>query len=408
MNTNPNNYFIRIEQAREKIAQLIKPIQGFEQVDLMQALNRVLDETVQARFATPPFDNSAMDGYALRRHDQDRYTLCDTSFAGHPSDYELQPGECVRIMTGAQIPPNCDAVVMQEYTEKVDEQTILVKKAPKAGENIRYTGEDLNPGDTVIACGKRLSPSDLAYLASQGVGEVRVKRRPRVAFFSTGDELCALNQPLGAGQIYDANRYALYGMLKQAGVEILDMGIIRDQREAIEEAFAQAVANADVLITSGGVSVGDADYVTQTLQKLGQIDFWKIAMKPGKPLAFGTLGDCLFIGLPGNPVSSITTFYQIALGALKQLSGEQTDQPLLVPAVADEDLKKAPGRVDFQRGICFTDEHGTLRVKSAGTQGSHILTAMSRANCYLVLEKDRGAVSRGERVSVQPFYGLLA
>jgi len=411
---NSENYFITVEQAREKISQLIDPISGFERKNLFQALNRVLDEDILATFATPPYDNSAMDGYALaldenNSEEQIVLELIGTSFAGHPFEQIVQPGQTVRIMTGAKVPTGANAVVMQENTEKTDENTIKVLKLPKISENIRFIGEDLKSGDIILPKGKKLSPTDLAYLATQGIAEVTVKRRLRAAFFSTGDELCSMGEILGDGQIYDSNRYSIYGMLTNLGLDVIDMGIIKDDRQAIEDTFIKAAANADLVITSGGVSVGDADYVKETLEKLGDIDFWKISMKPGKPLAFGKLNNSLFFGLPGNPVAVIATFYQMVQVAISQLSAQAVSENdnYTILAKATDFIKKRPGRTDFQRGIFSSDKDGNVSVKLAGTQASHILTSMSKANCFIVLDKDQGNVEVGNTVKIQPLHGLL-
>ena len=410
---NSENYFITVEQAREKISQLIEPVSGFERKNLLQALNRVLDEDILATFATPPYDNSAMDGYALavdenNSSDLNNLQVIGSSFAGHPFEQTVQPGQAVRIMTGAKVPMGANAVVMQENTEKTDDNTIKVLKDVKIAENIRFTGEDLKSGDVILQKGKKLSPTDLAYLATQGIAEVTVKRRLRAAFFSTGDELCSMGQILGDGQIYDSNRYSIYGMLTNLGLDVIDMGIIKDNRQAIEETFIKAAANADLVITSGGVSVGDADYVKETLDKLGNIDFWKISMKPGKPLAFGKLNDSLFFGLPGNPVAVIATFYQMVQVAIKQLSSQTENAAgYTILATTEDFIKKRPGRTDFQRGIFSSDKDGNVTVKLAGTQASHILTSMSKANCFIELDKDQANVEPGNNVKIQPFYGLL-
>ncbi len=411
--TNSDNYFISIEQARDKVSQLIEPISGFERKSLLQSLNYVLDQDVFASFSTPPYDNSAMDGYALyidssNNINPEFYELIGTSMAGHPFSGEVKSGQMVRIMTGAKVPTGANAVVMQENTEKLSEHKIKITIAVKTGENIRCTGEDLKTGQTILAKGKKLSPTDLAYLATQGISEVTVKRKLRAAFFSTGDELCSMGEILGDGQIYDSNRYSIFGMLSNLGLDVIDMGIIKDDREAIEQAFIDASAHADVVITSGGVSVGDADYVKETLEKLGNIDFWKISMKPGKPLAFGKINNTLFFGLPGNPVSVIATFYQIAQVAIKQLSGENSPTIFSIKATTEEFIKKRAGRTDFQRGVFQSDNEGNITVKLAGTQASHILTSMSNANCFIVLDKEQGNIDVGGEVKIQPFYGLLA
>jgi molybdopterin molybdotransferase len=272
---------------------------------------------------------------------------------------------------------------------------------------VRLPGEDIAAGATVLARGRQLTPADLGLLASLGIAEVRVVRRLRVAFFSTGDELCSLGEIPREGQIYDSNRYTLHGMLCRLGVEIIDMGVVRDRREDIAAAFRQGAAVADVLLTSGGVSVGDADFVKETLDALGKVNFWKIAMKPGKPLAFGLLDRTAFFGLPGNPVSSMATFYQIVQPALRRLTGHQDQAPLRLRVPCASPLKKSAGRVDFQRGILEYDGAGQLSVRSTGPQGSHVLSSMSRANCFIILPAEWGNVEAGTTVEVEPFAGLI-
>jgi len=296
---------------------------------------------------------------------------------------------------------------MQEHTETPDDSTVKITTIPKAFANVRKEGDDLTAGQTFLARGKQLSPTDLAFLATQGIAEVRVTRKLRVAFFSTGDELRSIGETLGAGDIYDSNRYSLYGLLKNLGVELIDMGVIPDDRKAVESAFITAASIADAVITSGGVSVGEADFVKETLEKIGQINFWKISMKPGKPLAFGTIGKSLFFGLPGNPVAVIATFYQFVQPALKRMKGQDVILPLTIRAKTTELLKKRPGRTDFQRGILEQTDNGELTVRNAGMQASHVLTAMSQANCFIVIPAQSGSIEAGEMVDIQPFNGLL-
>ncbi|MCP4701266.1 MAG: molybdopterin molybdenumtransferase MoeA, partial [Gammaproteobacteria bacterium] len=262
-------------------------------------------------------------------------------------------------------------------------------------------------GQIVLNPGKRLMPADIGLLASLGIPEVKVKRRVRAAFFSTGDELRSVGESLGPGQIYDSNRYTLYGMLTRLGIDFLDLGIIPDQREATEQALQTAASEADLVLTSGGVSVGDADYVTETLQQQGQVNFWKILMKPGHPLTFGKIGSTVFFGLPGNPVSAMVTFYQFVQPALRRMQGETETTPLRLKAPTVSKLKRKPGRTEFQRGILETDASGQLQVRSTGPQGSGVLSSMSKANCFIVLPKEQGSVEPGSIVEVEPFAGLI-
>lgn len=407
------NIFLSVTEVQQRIIDNTKAVDGIEQVDIRHALGRVLATDIIAAFNTPPCDNSGMDGYAFRSKDiNEKQTtlslnIVGQSFAGHPYTGKIAAGEAIRIMTGAQVPDGVDTVVMQEHTETPDDATVLITTIPKPLANVRKAGDDLKTGQTFLSKGKKLSPTDLAFLATQGIAEVKVTRKLRVAFFSTGDELCSIGETLGEGDIYDSNRYSIYGLLKNMDIDIVDMGVIKDDRQAVEEAFISASNVADAVITSGGVSVGDADFVKETLEKLGRINFWKISMKPGKPLAFGTLGNSLFFGLPGNPVAVIATFYQFVQPALKRMRGQDVLLPMVIKAKTTELLKKRPGRTDFQRGILEQAENGELTVRNAGTQESHVLTAMSRANCFIVIPAQSGSIAAGEMVDVQPFEGLI-
>jgi len=406
---DPNS--LTVEQAMARIQEAIEPIAGTEALALRAALGRTLDEDVLSPIDVPPYTNSAMDGYAVRGADlpaegERELQVIATALAGQPFAGEVGAGQSVRIMTGAKMPAGADTVIMQEHTER-DGETLRIGAGHRSGQNVRAAGEDLARGKPVLARGKRLGPADIGLLASLGIPEVRVKRRLRVAFFSTGDELRSIGEPLEEGQIYDSNRYTLHGLLSELGAEIIDMGVVRDRREDVETAFEQAAAVADAVLTSGGVSVGEADYVKDTLERLGQVGFWKIAMKPGRPLAFGRVGDAYFFGLPGNPVSVMATFYELVLPALRALMGQDRTAPVSLSVPCAERLKKRPGRVDFQRGILSQEPDGTLVVRSTGAQGSHILSSMSRANCFIVLPSDWGDVEPGTPVEVQPFEGLL-
>ncbi len=401
-----------VDEALERITALTEPVSGEERVAVRSALGRVLARDVTASVDVPPYTNSAMDGYALRGADLDAMAgdglrLVGDSFAGHPFAGSVGAGECVRIMTGAMMPAGADTVVMQEAT-RVDGETVRVAPGGKPGMNVRNAGEDLRAGGVALPAGTRVKPVDLGLLASVGIAEVPVKRRVRVAFFSTGDELCSIGEPLRDGCLFDSNRYTLYGMLNRCGAEVIDLGVVRDTREAIEQAFRDAAALADVVITSGGVSVGEADFVKETLDRLGGIDFWRIAMKPGKPLAFGRLdGGAYFFGLPGNPVSVMVTFYQFVLPALRRLAGEQASAPLWLRAPCLSKLKKGKGRTEFQRGVLVTGPDGQLAVDTTGSQGSGILHSMSVANCFIRLPAESGEIAPGTLVDVQPFEGLV-
>lgn len=379
-----------------------------EQQPLPEALGRVLASDIASPLAVPPFDNSAMDGYAVRLADLTSGTpliMAGKAFAGQPYQGEWPAGHCVRIMTGAPVPEGTDAVVMQEET-LADGDRITFLAQPEPGQNIRRTGSDIGKGACVLPSGTRLTPREMPLLASLGVASVAVRRPLKVAIFSTGDELKPVGTPLAHGDIYDSNRYGVRAMLARMGCDCLDLGIIPDDPAQLRAAFIRADEEADVLITTGGVSVGEADFTKQLLDELGEIGFWKLAIKPGKPFAFGRLPRAWFFGLPGNPVSAMVTFDQLVQPALAKLAGQQFERPLQLQAIAAEPLKKSPGRLDFQRGILSQGPNG-LEVRSTGSQDSAVFSSLSRANCYIVLERERGRVAAGETVTVEPFGGLL-
>lgn len=379
-----------------------------EQLPLPEALGRVLACDIASPLAVPPFDNSAMDGYAVRLSDLTAGTpliMAGKAFAGQPYQGEWPAGHCVRIMTGAPVPPGTDAVVMQEETQADGERiTFLAQSEP--GQNIRRAGSDIGKGACVLPAGTRLTPREMPLLASLGIATVPVRRPLKVAIFSTGDELKPVGTPLAHGDIYDSNRYGVRAMLARMGCDCLDLGIIPDDPAQLRAAFIRADEEADVLITTGGVSVGEADFTKQLLDELGEIGFWKLAIKPGKPFAFGRLPRAWFFGLPGNPVSAMVTFDQLVQPALAKLAGQHFERPLQLQAIAAEPLKKSPGRLDFQRGILSQGPNG-LEVRSTGSQDSAVFSSLSRANCYIVLERERGRVAAGETVTVEPFGGLL-
>jgi molybdopterin molybdotransferase len=402
---------LSVEAALARMGADIAPVAGEEKVALRSALGRVLAEEVLSQVNVPSHTNSAMDGYALGGDDLPDsggavLTVIGTAYAGTPYPGTVAGGRCVRIMTGAMMPAGTDTVVMQEHAERLDD-SIRIDSGHRRGQNVRQAGEDLAAGQPALHTGQWIGPAELGLLASLGVAEVRVRRRLRVAFFSTGDELRSIGEPLGEGEIYDSNRYTLHGMLTRLGVEVLDMGVVGDTPAALRTAFGEAAAMADVVMTSGGVSVGEADYVKETLAELGRVDFWKIAMKPGRPLAFGRLGASTFIGLPGNPVAVMVAFYQFAQPLLRRLQGETDTDPVRLTVPCLTALKKRPGRTEYQRGVLHRDTDGRLVVRTTGTQGSGILRSMSEANCFVVLGHDQGRVEPGDPVEVQPFQGLI-
>jgi molybdopterin molybdotransferase len=398
---------LRVDKAREAIRSCLSPIKGIETVKTREALGRVLGEDIVPSINVPAHDNSAMDGYAVRAADLQQETSLEeigTALAGRPFHGKVGPSQCVRIMTGAVMPEGTDTVVIQEIVKKQGNR-ISVPAGQKPRQNVRYAGEDLKVGVPVLKSGKLLTPADLGLIASLGIGEVRVKRKLRVAFFATGDELASIGTPLKEGEVYDSNRYTLHGMLERLGVEVFDLGVVRDQPEELERAFNKAAKKADAVITTGGVSVGEADFVKQLMAKLGEVLFWKIAMRPGRPMAFGKIQDAFLFGLPGNPVAVMVTFYQFVRDALLYMSGRQDGAIPLLKVAAAENLRKVPGRTEYQRGILFK-EQDQWKVRTTGQQGSGVLRSMSEANCFIVLEHERGAVQAGEQVSVQPFEGL--
>ncbi|MBN8713654.1 MAG: molybdopterin molybdotransferase MoeA [Xanthomonadales bacterium] len=399
---------LSLEDARARILAQLTPVALLEQVPLRAALGRILGAGILARLDVPAHTNSAMDGYAVRVADLPAtggvsLALVGESFAGHPFADEVGPGQCVRIMTGAVLPRGADTVVIQE--DVVAEGALVRMGAGhRRGQHVRHAGEDLAAGATVLVAGRRVGAADLGLLASIGVAEVTVRRRLRVAFFSTGDELRSLGEPLGEGDIYDSNRYTLYGLLTRFGAEVIDLGVVRDEPVALREAFARAGAAADVVLTSGGVSVGAADHVRDVLAEAGEVDFWKINMKPGKPVAFGRLhAGAAFFGLPGNPVSAMVTFLQVVRPALDHMAGATAQPPLVLTARAGEPLEKGGRRREFQRGLLASGDDGELVVRPAAPQGSGILRSMSAANCFIVLPEEGGPVAAGDLVCVEPF-----
>ena len=399
------------DQARERIRAAVRPLDDAETVPLAAALDRVLARDRTAAIDVPGAANSAMDGYAVRGADlpaaETALELIGEAYAGRPFAGAVGPGQCVRIMTGAVMPAGADTVVVQERARARDDGRIGIGAGERPGQNVRAAGEDIAAGSVLLPRGRRLGPAELGLLASVGAAEIEVVRRPRAAFFATGDELRAVGEALAPGALYNSNSHTLGAMLRRLGVDGEDLGIVRDDPAATAAAFRAAAARADVVLTSGGVSVGAADHVRDALEELGEIRFWKVAVKPGRPLAFGRLGGAWFFGLPGNPVSVMVTFCQFVRPALLRLAGESGPPPLELRATAREPLRKRPGRVEYQRGILRADGDGALSVTPAGAQGSGILSSMSRANCFIVLPLESGRVAAGAAVTVVPFAGLL-
>lgn len=407
---------LRADEAKQAILRRLTPVAESETVALDDALGRVLAQDIVSPIDVPQHDNSAMDGYALRSSDiggdaEVELRVVGNALAGRPYDAVLQAGQCVLITTGAVLPAGCDCVVPQELVSSATREAIrLAPGIVKAGANCRRAGEDLRAGSIALTAGKILRPADVGLLASLGIATVALKRRLRVAFFSTGDELRSLGQPLAPGCVYDSNRYTLAAMLKRLGVEAIDLGVVRDDPAALKAALERACAEADAIVTSGGVSVGEADYTRDIMAQMGEVEFWKIAMRPGRPMAFGRVEadghQAWLFGLPGNPVAVMVSFYMIARDALLRLAGaHDTTLPLLrVPCKGT--LRKKAGRTEFQRGMLAIDD-GKMHVRAFDEQGSGILRSMSEANCLIVLEHERGDVGDGEEVGVVLFDGLL-
>ncbi|MEQ3693405.1 MAG: gephyrin-like molybdotransferase Glp [Thalassolituus sp.] len=391
-----------VADALMQILASVTPITHIETIPLNKAYGRILASAAVSPMNVPPEDNSAMDGYAIGELGYREYTCVGEAFAGHPYQGTVKPDECIRIMTGAPVPSDCSLVEMQENATVVG-NVVTFTETLKAGSNIRRAGEDIALGSHVLTADRRLTPSDCGLLASIGLAQVEVKTPIKVALFTTGDELIAPGTPLKAGQIYESNSYVLTPILQKLGAELIVLPAVEDNENSIKKALHDASEKADIVITCGGVSVGEADFTRKAVEALGQLELWKLAMKPGKPLAFGRINNCLFLGLPGNPVSALVTLHQAGLPLLRKLSGEQVTPNIRLSATTTEILRKRPGRADYQRGIASVNSPGQLEVRSTGLQGSGILTSVSQANCFIVLEQERGRVEVGETVMVEMF-----
>jgi molybdopterin molybdotransferase len=401
-----------VATAREVIGRLLPTVVETETVALPQTLGRILAHDVVSPIDVPAHDNSAMDGFALRGaelkpDDPTVLRIVGTGLAGRRYEGAPSAGECVRIMTGAVMPDSLDTVVPQEFAQVHGDTLTIPAGAVRTGDHRRFAGEDLARGSTALRAGRRLRPADVGLLASLGLGEVAVRRRLRVAFFSTGDELRSLGDPLAPGCVYDSNRYTLHAMLRRLDVEAIDLGVVRDESEALEAAFSRAAREADAVITSGGVSVGEADHTKRVMARLGEVLFWKIAMRPGRPLAVGRIGQAVLFGLPGNPVAVMVTFYAFVREALLAMAGAAEPPLPMLRAACARPLRKKPGRTEYQRGIVSQRDDGCWQVDITGAQGSGILRSMSEANAFVVLEHDRGDVAAGEPVDVILFDGLV-
>ncbi len=396
-----------VTQARAFIQQYLNPVMETELIPIREGLGRVLAEDVISPNNVPNHNNSAMDGYAFKHREGIQLIhVKGTAFAGKPFIGDLNPREGVRIMTGAVIPEHCDTVIMQEKTVDKGGEYVNLLEVPPQGANVRLAGEDIKAGEAILNKSHQMHAADLGLLASLGIAEVAVYRHLKVAFFSTGDELVSVGKPLQEGQIYDSNRYTIYGMLSKMGAKITDYGVVEDDPILLENTLLKAAKEHDVVITSGGVSVGEADYMKTLLAQHGQVLFWKINMKPGRPLAYGKVGGAHYFGLPGNPVSTMVTFYQFVRMALLTLMGSANHPLPLFKVESTAAIKKAQGRTEFQRGILFND-NGVWKVKPLPNQGSGILSSMSQANCFIVLGEAIGSCEAGTIVDVQPFEGVI-
>ena len=405
-----------VDAARELLFKALERSGRMETVSLNEAFGRALATDVVSTMNVPAQTNSAMDGYAISAESippqgEVQLMFKGTAWAGTPFESPVGKGETVRVFTGAIMPEGTDTVVIQEHVHDTGSH-VTIDSDVVAGKNVRQAGEDIALGQAVLAAGRQLEAADIGVIASLGISTVEVFCRLKVAFFTTGDELQSLAEHtpgdvLPAGMLFDSNRHTLACLFKTMGVETIDMGIVRDNEKDTRAALQQAASVADVVVTSGGVSAGDADFVTRVFQELGSVRFWKLAMRPGRPLAFGKVGEAAFFGLPGNPVAVMVTFLQFVKPAIRYLSGMSDIEPLTLPAISESTLRKSLGRVEYQRGIMRVDNSGTLVVASTGKQGAGRLSSMSRANCLIVIDVDIDSVQPGDRVSVQPFHGLL-
>lgn len=404
---------LSFEEARRRILDDVQPLTGSENLPLQEGVGRILHLPIVSATDVPPHTNSAVDGFAVRASDlpppgkSAKLKIVGTALAGKPYRHRVLKGEAVRIMTGAPMPPSGDTVLMQEHVD-AREGSLYLDSRHTPGQNVRCAGEDIRANQTVLSEGRRLTPADIGLVASLGIGEVVVKRRLSVSLSSTGDEIRALGHALPTGCLYDSNRYTLGAAIKSIGADLLDLGIIGDDESLLKRQLTEAANISDVVITSGGVSVGDADYTKSALKTTGTVQFWKVAIKPGRPIAFGRVGKAVFFGLPGNPVAVMVTFYQLVLPALEKIMGlkDKPQAPMIV-ARCLEPIRKKPGRTEFQRGVLERTASGEWQVRTTGKQGSGILRSMSLANAFIVLPHERGPVEAGDLVTVQPFAGLI-
>ena len=391
--------------AIKQILKSIKPIKRIETINIMNALGRIVSKNIKSSINIPSFRNSAMDGYALniKNLKKNKYILKEQgiSLAGKSYDKELKDSEVIRVMTGAVIPNNADAVIMKEMVD-IKGNMISFPSFIQKNQNIRNIGEDIKKGDVVIKKGRRINYVDLGILSSLGIEKIDVIKKPVISFFSTGDELISINKKLKKGLIYDSNRYLLFGLLSELPVHIKDMGVVKDNEKILIKKLRECAKVSDIVITTGGVSVGDADYIKSALKKVGKVDFWKIAIKPGRPLAYGKINNTLFFGLPGNPVSAAVTFQIFIIPAIKKISQMIASSKLIIKARVKSSLSKKQGRVEYKRGLLEQND-GVNVVNTTGLQGSNILSSLSKANCYIRLSSETEKIKKGDTVEVIPF-----
>jgi len=411
-----SNALMPVAEARERLRQRLRVVQESESLPLQDCLNRVLAEHVISPIDVPSHTNAAMDGYAIQAADlpasgaTTQLDIVGESWAGRPWTRVMLRGQAVKIATGAVMPAGSDTVVIVEHTQREGDKVELGDDT-SPGRNVRHAGEDLKQGEAVLSAGTWLTPAEIGQLASLGFAQVLVKRRLKVAVFSTGDELVSLanneHKPLEAGQVFDSNRYTLCAMLQRLGVEVIDLGVVADSADATRDVFQRAADSADAVVSSGGASVSDADHVSRTLGELGDVAFWRLAMRPGRPLACGDVSGALFFGLPGNPVAVMVTFYQFVQPALRHMMGCTVAEPLLFKARSTATLRKSAGRVEYQRGILAINADGQMTVSTTGKQGAGRISSMTRANCFIVLPPELESVEQGDLLDVQPFEGLV-
>lgn len=396
----------------EFLSHLVEPVSDTEEVGIFEALGRVLADDLVSPISVPAHDNSAMDGYAfdgsqLRSGETLRLTNAGTALAGKAWQGRVAAGQCLKIMTGAVMPAGLDTVMPQEFVTVAGDEISIPPGLLQPGDNRRLKGEDLHAGRPALLRGERLLPAAIGLVASLGLESVRVRRKLRVAYFSTGDEILSLGETAREGAVYDSNRFTVLGLLNQLGCDVIDLGVVCDQPALLEAAFTQAAQQADAIITSGGVSVGEADYTRAMMKQLGDVAFWRIAMRPGRPMAVGRINKAVLFGLPGNPVAVMVTFLAFVRPALLQMMGARAPGLPMLRARSGEAIRKKPGRTEYQRGIVSVLADGSLEVRTTGNQGSGVLSSMVQANGLIVLSHTQASVAVGDLVDVMMFEGVM-